>query len=297
MNHARIKHGRKLSAAALALALSATIAGCSSAAEGDDAVAESNAPTVTAAPSVPEALDSDLASSGTMVENHRGSYEKLALDPYKEVFQYNNGNGHPAELEAVGILESEGQWGQIISANFIVEEYLDSEAVNGGIEGYARWYNGPAPTVYLHESIKEKAATSESGLLLGNFTEAVVPGLIQDGKQRAKAATLDLVKISTVPSTVPGELAEAVTYTFDLDVAFRVDSGSAIQFIAKKYNMTPEEYRESKASDAIKGDSTDENEYRGSGTIDVTVARDSDGQMRIAGFEKNVSFNASNFEK
>lgn len=284
----RTKMAQRIAAAGMIVGMSASLVGCFGSA-GDT----NNAPDVI--PPSPPVTQSQsfFQGSGDIVKTENGSYEKIILNEDAPVLKYDV---HPQSMTDAGFSAEDGAAGQKIAANYIIKEFIDSEALDTGDAGYDAWRASDVPPQYFADNILNDPgfASSSSSVLLGNFQgERQIPQPIHDGTPRERSLNLELV--GGGPFQDESGNVVGIKYSFDYSVEYRVDDSSAVDFLAHKQGMSKDDYL-AQAPSNLK-DGKGENLYTASGWMNVVVAKQADGSMKIIGFQSDSELDPTSLLK
>lgn len=290
----RTKMAQRIAAAGMIVGMSASLVGCFA----SDGRTTSD-PTHEMVPPSPPISNSQsyIQGSGEKVETEDGSYEKVIIAEDAPALEYNMGMPHPQYLTDAGFTEQDGREGQQLAVNYLVQEFVDSEALETGDAGYKEWLSSSTPNQYFGSEVLNDPtiASNGSSILLGNFGgQKVIPKLIHDGTPRERSLDLTPVGIGTWEND-NGETI-GISYTFDYKTEYRVDDNSAVEFLAQQAGTSKEDYQKTKASDNLK-DGKGENVYTASGQIGLVIARQADGTMKIIGFQADSQLDSSTLLK
>jgi hypothetical protein len=196
-------------------------------------------------------------------------------------------------MKEAGWSAEDGAAAQRHVVDYMVKEFVDSSALNGGDKAYQEWTATSAPKYYADHVVKEPAfKTGEGNTVLGNYHGNAMPNLIHDGTPREK--TLDMNLTGFMPYD-DGAGTKGIEYTFKYTAEYRVSDKDAAAFAGKYTNMSGEAFLKSQmAKDSLK-DGSGENVFVAKGTSDVVVAKDAKGAWKIIGFQSQTDYDTSNF--
>lgn len=251
----------------------------------------------------PASPESTLSASpaGTTITtgpaDKNGKYEKLALDPNSPVYSYED--AMYTNVAAYGWTRDDITTGKRLAVDYVVTEFLDSSALEGGDAAYRTWYETEAKKYFsdkMYASIADGSGTLTIGNMAGRF---MVPDLIKDGSPRMKNLNMSVSKIA---DNTQGDF-KGVSYTLEYSGNYRVTDASAANFmseyIAKKLgpekHLTPEQYIASDMAKPQLKDGTGENNMRIGGSVDVILTKNSEGKFVIDGFHNKSSLNTDDF--
>jgi hypothetical protein len=284
-NAVRSKMTQKIAAAGLLVGMSVSLVGCfaNGNANNDQPVVPPNAPSSYGM----------VVGSGEKVETEAGVYEKITVNEDAPIYVYNNGYGHPEYISSAGWSEEDGASGQRAAVDYMVKEFVDSTALNGGDAAYQEWYNTSAKKYYSDTLYQDPSMSSgEGSVVLGNYNGNSMPNLIHDGTPREK--TLDL-KLAGVSSYDDGEGVKGLRYGFSFNAEYRVNDKEATNFASKLLNKSPEEFLNSpSAKDSVK-DGTGENVYGAKGQANIVLVKNANNEWKILGFQAITEYDTSNF--
>lgn len=264
---------RKIATAAVLISLSATLSGCS---EGD-----LHSPV-------------EVASGGYKVQTAIGSYEKFKAAKTSSIYEYNNGRSHPGDLSSAGYTEQDASAGQRFVADYMVEEFIDSSALEGGDEEYQQWRATTAKN-YLADDFRQQdsVVTGSGKIVLGSYTNRIPVHLINDGHHREKSLDMKLSDVGTYKDSKG--TSSGIEYKFEYRVEYRVDDTNAAEYAARPFGMTGKEFLISAhAQDKVK-DGTGENIYVAKGKATVAIDKDADGNWKIIDLTSKTEYDHSDW--
>lgn len=279
--------------APIALALALGITGCSYAGAAVDAVEK-----MTSDPQgEPNAVDAqatgsitayshygDIVASGKPVVLDGGSYDRLSIEPHSD-FSLET---MTAVTEA-GWTEAESRAGLDLALKYVVEEVLDSQALEGGSGSYKKWHEETAKKYFAAEVLQDEGLrTGKSAAILGSG-DFPMPALIHDGSPRQKSAKVEL----SGHGPYDGEGVHGIEYGFDFTAEYRVGDEAAAEFATR--HLDEEMTREEFLGSVTTGNAEDgglENLYRASGYLYVVVQEGKDG-LEIIGLGIEPEFSLS----
>jgi hypothetical protein len=276
---------QKLAAGGLLVGMSVSLVGCFANGGGNDnqPVVPTNAPTSIGM----------VIGSGEKVKTATGTYETITIDKNSPVYTFNNGEGNPDYMAKAGWTEADGKASQKLVADYLVQEFVDSSALETGDKGYQDWHKKSASKYYSGEIYKQLGETPDSNVVLGNFAGAnKIPALIHDDTPREKELNLNVTGFMPY-SDANG--VKGIEYTVEYDAAYRVSDANATSFAASHLGKTPEEFLKSPAAKDSLKDGKGENIYRAKGLANIVVGKDSKGQWHIIGFQATTEYDSSNF--
>jgi hypothetical protein len=269
---------RAATAAVLASAVAFSLAACSSPASTSSEPSATASPTATA-------------------EDLTGTYAKLTLDANSPAYVPNP--EQVPHVTAYGWTADNVAAGQRLAVDYVVNEFLDSSALETGDEGYRAWHADEAPK-YLSEELHALVADGSGTLVVGNIKgRLMVPELIKDGSPRLKDLNLS---VSNVSNTEHGA-SNRITYTINYSGDYRISDASAAQFmsdyIAKKLPVekhhTPEQFLASDMARPSMKDGVGENKLHIGGVITVNVLKNAEGTLVIDGFQNKSGLDTADF--
>lgn len=280
----RSKMSQKIAAAGLLVGMSVSLVGCfANGNKNDQPVVPTNTPSSYGM----------VVGSGEKVQTPTGSYEKITVDKTSPIYKYNNGEGNPAAMTEAGYTEEDGKASQKFVADYMVKEFVDSSALEGGDAAYQKWYDVTAKSYYA-DNVYQELKTGEAPVILGNYggTNSLPSTFIHDGSPREKS--LDMKVVGFRPWD-DGNGSKGIKYSLDYTAEYRVDDANAAQFVSSHLGISKEEFLQSnKAKDSIK-DGSGENVFKAKGTANIVVAKDGKGGWKIIGFQSETSFDTSDF--
>lgn len=234
-----------------------------------------------------------MVGTGEKVNTPTGSYEKVKMNPSDLIYQYNYGEGkNPESMSGMSWSVEDGTAAQKLAVDYVANEFLNSTALESGMDGFNQWYATTAGN-YFSPSIMGNVAQNpgDSHILLGNFGDkGLIPALIHDGGPRVKDVKLNLVSVLPYENDPTNQL----TFGFNFDAGYRVDDANAAAIVGAYTGMTGPEVINSKyAKDNLK-DGTGENVYRGKGWVNVVVNKEESG-MKITGIFSKADFDTRDF--
>ena len=294
-NSVRSRMAQKVAATGLLIGMSASLVGCF--ATGGDGDPNSNGtppPSPSSSSSAPISAGAGIGTGEKIATPDGGTYETVTVNPEAEIYNFNNGNGLPPELAAAGYTEEDGDASQRFVANYLVEEFMDSKALETGDDGYRQWYAETAPSYFGDNILGDPAIVnpSNTGIVMGNFEgKTVIPNLIHDGTPREKSLQLNLQSVTAYDTPIGTTFKYDISYEAD----YRVDDASAANFAATLTNVTPQEFLNSPhATDKVK-DGTGENVFKIYGNASIAVIKDSNNNWKIVGYNTQTDFDSTDF--
>lgn len=284
----RSKMSQKVAAAGLLIGMSVSLVGCFAVGGGNRP--DNYQPAVP--PNAPTSI-SQIVGSGEKVESPSGAYEKITLNEDAPVYIYNNGQGHPDYVSSAGWTEEDGTAGQRAAVDYMVKEFVDSKALNGGDAAYQEWYKNSAKKYFADTLYQDPAMQSGEGIaVLGNYNGNAMPNLIHDGTPREKTLDLEVVGVSTFDDEAG---TKGLRYSFQYNSQYRVSDTEATAFASKVLNKSPEDFLNSpNAKDSLK-DGTGENVYVAKGQANVVLTKDANNEWKIIGFQAITEYDSSDF--
>lgn len=291
----RSQMAQKVAATSLMVGMSVSMVGCFANGDGDDKnpVVPDGSPTSTSAP-VSSGSYGVAVGSGEKVETDTGTYETITLDPNSPAYSFNKGRGNPSYMQEAGWTEEDGAAAQRHVINYMVNEFVDSTALEGGDAAFQNWYANDAKPYYSGPLYQELGQVGgSSNVILGNFAGAKsMPNLIHDGAPREK--TLDLNVSGFMPYS-DGAGNNGIGYTVEYTAEYRVDDSNAAEFAGSTLGQTAEQFLAGPmAKESIK-DGKGENVYRVKGHANIITAKDANNEWKIIGFTSSTDFDTSDF--
>lgn len=285
--NARSRTARKAAVAGLIMGLSLSLVGCSDVAN------------LIPKPPVSEAPPTNtVTGSGTQIKTASGSYQKLSLHPQAPVYTYDEANS--SHLLEAGWSHKDGASGKRFVIDYVLKEYLDSTALEGGDASYQKWYATDAKK-YFAGDVYRDIKNGQGNVVVGNFGgKLVLPGLINDGGTRAK--NVDITVSGYLDYTgQPG--VKAIEYSVQYSADYRVSDASAAKFVSdysKKHlspekHLTPEQFLATDMAKPQLKDGKGENSLHLSGSVSIFLGKDAKGAWTILGFWPNPNFNTDDF--
>jgi hypothetical protein len=269
----RSKMRQKIAATGLVVGMSVSLVGCFANTNNETSAAPINAPT----------FIRQVIGSGEMITTNTGSYERILAAEDSTLYKYNEGKGNPDYMQAAGWTEEDGLASQKVVTNYMVQEFIDSSALETGDTGLQEWQKNSAPKYYTREVIEMLESTPDSSAVLGNFAgETSLPKFINDGTPRQK--NVEIAYDGLIPhSDEAGN--KGIKYTLHYKIDYRVDDASAVEFAAALGGT---------AKDSLK-DGTGENIYRAEGDAQIIVGKDANKEWKILGFGAYTTYDSTDF--
>jgi hypothetical protein len=290
MSRTKAKLAKRVSIAGLAIGVTISLSGCfASPNEPIQGIGSQNEKE--ASPNESDSISyGQVVGNGAKVKTSDGSYEKISIDKNSEAYKYIGDREYMAKA---GWSNDDGAKAQQLAVKYLVNEYVDSKALEGGDKAYQEWYKNTAKKYYVldvYQSIK----TGDSNVILGNFRGAIsIPDLIHDGKPRQK--NVDLSIEGVVP--FENETAKGIEVVVNYSVDYRVDDESAAEFASFYSGMSKERLLASDNVNEELLDNKGENVYVVKGQASIITGKQKDGSMKIIGFEAQSDFNTDDFVK
>lgn len=279
---------RAVTAAGVASALIFSISACSS---------ETN--TATQPPASSASVDNTIKGTGVKIDTPNGSYEKVGFDPNAPVYALGESEGIDHVLEA-GWTEEELLSGRRFAMDYIITEFLDSTALEGGDPAYRNWYAKEAPKYFAQEAY-DQIADGTGNVVLGNFGDknSLVPELIKDGAPRINDLTVEHKGYTPIAETG----VKALNYLFSFKGDYRVSDASAAKFVSDysimnlpaEKHLTPEKFLASDMAKPQLKDGKGENKLPVYGDASISLAKNAEGQWEIVGFTGYPEVNTDDF--
>lgn len=283
----RSKMSQKIAAAGLLVGMSVSLVGCFAVGGGNKAEEYSDVP-----PNAPTSI-SQIIGSGEKVETPSGAYEKITLNENAPVYSYNNGQGHPEYVSSAGWTEEDGTAGQRAAVDYMVKEFVDSNALNGGDAAYQEWYANSAKKYFADTLYQDPAMKSGEGIVvLGNYNGNAMPNLIHDGTPREKTLDLEVVGVSTFDDEAG---TKGLRYSFHYNSEYRVNDTEATAFASKLLNKSPEDFLNSPTAKESLKDGAGENVYVAKGQANIVLTKDANNEWKIIGFQAITEYDTSDF--
>lgn len=283
-NAVRSKMTQKIAAAGLLVGMSVSLVGCFANGNNNESIVPTNAPV----------SYGQVIGSGEKVATPTGTYEKIAIDATSPIYQYNNGEGHPAVMTEAGWTTEDGQVGQKLIADYMVKEFVDSSALEGGDPAFREWHTTTAKSYYEGNVYEQVAANpAQSNVILGNFggNNSLPEGFIHDGSPREKS--LDMKVTGFLPFDNGAD--KGIEYSVEYTAEYRVDDANAAKFAGLHAGMTAEQFAASPKARSNLKDGTGENIYRAKGTANIIVGKNANNEWKIIGFRSQTDFDTSDF--
>jgi hypothetical protein len=233
-----------------------------------------------------------VIGSGEKVTTPDGSYEKITLDksssPYTQIIAESN-----QAIAEAGWSEADAKEGRQLVVDYMVHEFVDSNALENGDQGYQEWHKNSAKSYFDGEIYQSLGKAADSNVVLGNFAGAnKIPALIHDGAPRAKAVTLEVTGFRPYSDEFG---TKGIMFTVQYDAAYRVSDANAIKYTADQLGITPDQFITSaKAKDPLK-DGSGENVFRATGYAKIVVGKVDNSKWNIIGLQANTDYDTSNF--
>lgn len=294
-NAVRSKLAKKLAAGGLVVGMSFSLVGCIANGNNDHPVTPLNPPISTSAPASPSAASyGGVIGSGQQVKAADGTYETVIIDKDSPVYKYNNGQGNTPEMEAAGYSAEDGQASQKFVADYMVNEFVDSKALETKDQGYDEWYATSAKNYFTPNVYQELGANRGKGqVILGDLGSMnTMPNLIHDGKPREKSLNLNVMGFAPYSD---GQGNKGIKYAVEYTAEYRVSDAEAAKFAGQHVNMTPEQFLQSDLAKPSVKDGKGENSYQAKGTANIVVTKDEQGAWKIIGFSSQTNFDVTDF--
>ena len=228
--------------------------------------------------------------SGQKVESPTGTYETITLNKDAPVYTYAT---HPEYIASAGWTAEDGAAGQRAAVDYMVKEFVDSKALNGGDAAYQEWYKTSAKKYFADSLYQDPAMQSGEGIVvLGNYNGNAMPNLINDGTPREKTLDLEVLGVSAYDDEAG---VKGLRYSFNYTSEYRVNDTEATVFASKLTGKSPEEFLNSPvAKDSLK-DGKGENVYVAKGQANVVLAKGTKNEWEIIGFQAITEYDTSDF--
>lgn len=271
-------------AVSIAVASIIALAGCSGAASAMPSVSGGAPAATTGAPAAAKPANyGNVVGTGEIGAVAGAQYEKIAVSPQTLAIAPGPGDAAGDGWTAAQKLDARN-----FAMKYTVEQFLDSNVLEGGEPAFTEWKNNEGRTYMVPEF-------DYSGVmaLLGNIGgHNAIPALVHDGKPRE--ASVSLVPSFSGASDFNGP---ALTYAVLYDAKYRVDDHNAAYAGGLENHMSPEQFLASdKAKDTLK-DNKGENLLGAYGQIELTMRLGNDGKFKIAQTNFRVDFDTSDFSK
>jgi hypothetical protein len=280
--------------ASLVIGIAASLTGCGTGTSGVSLGANASS-----SPSATAAAYGSVNGSGVRVETPTGSYEKIVADKTGPSYNPDYGLGYPFPdyLSSAGWTEQDAVAGQRFVVDYLVQEYLDSTALEGGDEAFQKWYETDAKRYFPEELYAELSANgSANGAVLGNFAgQKLLPNsLIHDSKPRISSIDLDISSTNNGPFD-DGQGLKGIKFSIGYTAQYRVDDANAAELAGVLTGMSGEEVINSDlAKDKLK-DGTGENSHQAKGTANFVVTKDANGEWKIIGYSSQPNFDTGDY--
>lgn len=280
----RSKMAQKIAAAGLLVGMSVSLVGCfANSNPNDQPVVPTNTPSSYGM----------VVGSGEKVETPTGAYEKITIDKTSPIYEYNNGDTHPSAMTDAGFTEEDGKASQKFVADYMVKEFVDSSALEGGDAAYQQWHAVTAKSYYA-DNVYQEIQKGEAPVVLGNYggTNSLPPTFIHDGSPREKSLDMNIVGFRPWDNAAG---LKGVKYSVNYNAEYRVDDANAAQFVSSHLGISKEDFLKSNQSKDNLRDGTGENVFKASGKANIVVSKDSSGSWKIIGFQSETNFDTSDF--
>jgi hypothetical protein len=265
-------HLRTTRSAAVAALLGLTLSGCT-------AFAGTPTPPQSAEPI---RLSESVISTPDMVDTPTGKYRAITVDPGCTAFAYDPKKFDLQQLKAQGYDEALAADGLHFATKYVVEQYLDSAALEGDRKAFDAWYKKEGALF-----VDQRVATTPEELapvfvVLGNYgAQQNIPELVHDGKPRAKSVNLKLAEAGPyyAPDKLPG-----ISYGLDFTADYRVSDKAAVAFLAARAGVSPAAFLTSGKVKPTMKDEIGENDFRVTGRVNVVI-QPGTSSWHIVGFE------------
>lgn len=249
-----------------------------------------------AAPTSTSNLTGPVVSTGKKVNTSTGSYQTITVDKESAVYKYDPSKFNMKMMAERGYAEETGRDGQQFAASYLVEQYLDSTALEGDMNGFRSWYKTTGSNL-IDPRISTKAdVLAPYFLVLGNYgKQKNFPAFVHDGQPRVSSVDLKLVEAGPYfmddDSKLPG-----ISYGFQFKADYRVSDAAAAAWAGLKTGMSGEKFLKSNMAKPSLKDSAGENVFRVTGTVYAVAQPDNAGTWQIVGFEnREVKGDTSDF--
>jgi hypothetical protein len=268
---------RRAAVTGLAISLSLSLSGCVG------ALGPSPIPT--------KSSYGDVTGTGETMGVTDGVYETITVDKDSALNVFNEGKPIPADLEAHGWTQEDGVAGQKLAVDYMVKEFFDSMALEGGPAEFETWRQIVGKKYFSEAASEQAAELDHQGYIWSNAKgKTLIPHLIHDGKPRAKNVDLKLTGFRN------SDEIRGILFSFDYTTDYRVNDAEASKFAgAHSGGMSGDDFIKSDNAKPQLKDGTGENIYRGKGTADVVVDKDETGAMKIVWVVSKASFSTDDF--
>lgn len=271
---------RMATAVALASAAAFTLAGC-------------------ATPASPASTAETSAASPAPTEDKAGTYAELIFDSTSPA--YTPDAEKLTQVTAFGWTADQVTAGHRLAVDYVVNEFLDSSALEGGDEAYRKWHANEAKN-FISDTLHASTANGEGTLVVGNIAgRFMVPELIHDGSPRLK--DLNVGVTDTFSTGQNGQGPMGLVYTIGYSGNYRVSDASAATFMSDysmkalpaEKRLTPEQFLASDLSTPMLKDGAGENRMKISGIITVALIQNAAGEFVINGFKNDSELQIKEF--
>ena len=273
-NH-RLRLIRSVTAVGAASALLFSLSACS---EGADGAVQ---PSASAA-----VVDNTIKGTGVKIDTPNGRYEKVGFDSNAPIYKLDPSDGIDHVLEA-GWTQEELLSGRKFAMDYVVSEFLDSTALEGGDPSYQNWYVNEAPKYFAQETY-DQIGDGTGNVVLGSFganKNTLVPELIKDGGPRINDLVIEH-KGYTPTATEDG--TKAIFYIVAFNGDYRISDASAASLVSDytirnlpaEKHLTPEQFLASDMAKPNVKDGVGENKL----AVSMGLVKNAEGAWEIISF-------------
>jgi hypothetical protein len=159
----------------------------------------------------------EAVGSGEIVTDSFGEYEKLILPEDSDLYEVD-----PAVVEStvaeLGFSESDTSSAQRFAVDFILNEVLDSSALDTGVDGLAAW-KASERAQFMAPEYEAELVSEDTSVVISSGrndwrdgAEAVATPLVRDGLPRATVVTMNVDMIYALEYEGVNHLAVGVSY-------------------------------------------------------------------------------------
>lgn len=219
----------------------------------------------------------DAAGNGTTVTDEYGTYEPLTVNPDSKSAQIREAGIDQTVYDA-GYTNEDVQAAQYFASKMVVEQFLDSSALDTGAAGYANWQSTVAPEYFYPDVAASMApGAGHTNLTINTSTLNAVPQLVRDGKPRISSVSLS---VDRVYSENKGGI-QFIGFEYSFNVDYRASDVSILDLSKKVTGLSEQDLASTLKPEIF--DSAGENRYNAYGSINLGVKKQENNTYKSAG--------------
>ena len=283
MNAVRSKLAKRVIAAGLAGIVTFSLGGCF--ANDIPNQRGTDGPT-----SVPQEYG-DAVGSGTTFTDEYGSYEPLTVNRDSQIAQIRE-SGIDQSVYDAGYTNEDVQAAQYFASKMVVEQFLDSSALDTGAAGYAKWQSTVAPD-YFYPDVAAALApgAGSTNITINTSTLIAVPQLVRDGKPRISSVSLG---VDRVYSENRGGV-QFIGFEYSYNANYRASDASILDLTKKVTGLSEQDLISTLKPEIYDG--AGENIYNAYGSINLGVKKQEDNTYKSAGASSYHYYDTQTYTK